>query len=102
MTLPDRELLPDPLGDEDGAHRAHPCTEAFQLLMRALWAQLDAGQAGQLADIPDQDSLRGMLLGVISGPARGLACVINAVPSAVARVLAAHADQDGPDDQDED
>jgi hypothetical protein len=48
MTLPDRELLPDPLGDEDGAHRAHPCTEAFQLLMRALWAQLDAGQAGQV------------------------------------------------------
>lgn len=48
MTLPDRELLPDPLGEDENAHRAHPCTEAFQLLMRALWAQLDAGQANQV------------------------------------------------------
>lgn len=48
MTLPDRELLPDPLGEEHSSHRAHPCTEAFQLLMRALWAQLDAGQASQV------------------------------------------------------
>lgn len=48
MTLPDRELLPDPLGEEDSAHRAHPCTEAFQLLMRALWAQLDADRASQM------------------------------------------------------
>lgn len=48
MTLPDRDLLPDPLGEGDSAHRAHPCTEAFQLLMRALWAQFDAAQANQV------------------------------------------------------
>ncbi len=58
---------------------------------------LSAPEARQLADVPDKDTLRGMMLGVISGPARGLATVINAVPSAVARVLQAHADQDSDD-----
>jgi len=48
MTLPDNELLPDPLEDSETAARAHPCTEAFQLLMRALWSQLDANQASQV------------------------------------------------------
>jgi ribosomal protein L10 len=35
-----------------------------------------------------------MLLGVISGPARGLATVISAVPSGVARVIQAHVDEE--------
>ena len=56
---------------------------------------LDASEAVQLANVPDKDTLRGMLLGVISGPARSLASVINAVPSSVARVLQAHADEGG-------
>lgn len=54
-----------------------------------------AKEAAQLADLPDKDTLRGQLLGVISGPARSLASVINAVPSSVARVIQAHADEDG-------
>jgi len=54
---------------------------------------LSAAEAVQLADVPDKDSLRGMLLGVISGPARGLATVLNEVPSALARVLQARADE---------
>ncbi|MDA8988763.1 50S ribosomal protein L10 [Planctomycetota bacterium] len=53
---------------------------------------LDAASATALADLPDRDSLHAMLLGVISGPARGLATVINAVPASVARVIQAHAD----------
>ena len=56
---------------------------------------LSAAEAVQLADVPDKDTLRGMLLGVISGPARSLASVINAVPSSVARVIQAHADEGG-------
>jgi len=54
---------------------------------------LTAAEAVQLASVPDKDTLRGMLLGVISGPARSLASVVNAVPSSVARVLRAHADE---------
>ena len=55
---------------------------------------LDAANAEALADIPDKEQLRGQLLGVISGPARALATIIHAVPSSVARVLQAHADQE--------
>ena len=53
---------------------------------------LDAGEAAALADVPDRATLQAQLLGVISGPARSLASVINAVPSSVARVIQAHAD----------
>lgn len=54
---------------------------------------LDAEAAQALAALPDRDTLRAMMLGVISGPARGLATVINAVPASVARVIQAHADE---------
>ena len=54
---------------------------------------LDANSAKALAELPDRDTLHAQLLGVISGPARGLATVINAVPSSVARVIQAHADE---------
>lgn len=56
---------------------------------------LDAASAKALADLPDRDTLHAQLLGVISGPARGLATVINAVPGSVARVIQAHADDAG-------
>ena len=54
---------------------------------------LDASEAAALADVPDRDTLRAMLLGVISGPARALASVIAAVPRATARVIQARADE---------
>ena len=54
--------------------------------------------AKALASLPDRDTVNAMLLGVISGPARGLATVINAVPSGLARVLQAHIDSQGGDD----
>jgi large subunit ribosomal protein L10 len=56
---------------------------------------LDAKDAAALADLPDRDTVNAMLLGVISGPARGLATLINAVPSSVARVLQARVDEGG-------
>jgi large subunit ribosomal protein L10 len=56
---------------------------------------LDANSAKALADLPDRDTLHAQLLGVISGPARGLATIIHAVPSSVARVIQAHADEGG-------
>ncbi len=55
---------------------------------------LNGPDAAALADVPDKDQLRGQLLGVISGPARALATIISAVPSSMARVIQAHADQE--------
>ncbi len=54
---------------------------------------LDAKGAKALADLPDRDTLHAMLLGCLAGPSRGLATVINAVPSSVARVIQAHVDE---------
>jgi len=58
---------------------------------------LDAGEAAALAKVPDRQTLQAQLLGVISGPARSLASIVNAVPSSVARVIQAHADSGGED-----
>lgn len=53
---------------------------------------LDSSGAKALADLPDRDTLYAQMLGVISGPARGLATVLNGVPSGLARVIQAHVD----------
>ena len=55
---------------------------------------MGAAEASALADLPDRDTVNAMLLGVISGPARGLATILNAVPSSVARVIQAKADKE--------
>lgn len=54
---------------------------------------LSAADAAQLADVPDRNTLRAMILGAISAPGRNLVCAINAVPGGLARVLQAHVDQ---------
>ncbi|MFT4539092.1 MAG: large subunit ribosomal protein L10 [Planctomycetota bacterium] len=54
---------------------------------------LNGKDAAALAKVPDRPTLQAQLLGVISGPARALASVINAVPSATARVIQARADE---------
>ncbi len=54
---------------------------------------LDASSAAQLADIPDRDTLRAQLLSALNGPARALASVICAVPSATVRVVNARVEQ---------
>ncbi len=58
-------------------------------------AILGPADSASLADIPDTDTLRAMMLGVISGPARSLVGVLNALPSGVARVLSARVDAGG-------
>lgn len=54
---------------------------------------LSAGDAKQLANVPDRDTLRAKILGCLSGPARNLVGTIHAVPGGLARVIQAHADQ---------
>lgn len=54
---------------------------------------LGVQDATALADMPDQNTLRAQLLGVISGPARGLVTALNGLPSGLARVLQARADK---------
>jgi len=62
-------------------------------------SQLGAADAAALADVPDKQTLRAQLLGVLQGPARGLATVLNALPSGVARVLQARVDAAGPPEE---
>jgi ribosomal protein L10 len=47
----------------------------------------------QLADVPDRPTLQSKILGCITGPPRGIVMAMNAVPSALVRVLQARADQ---------
>jgi large subunit ribosomal protein L10 len=54
---------------------------------------LSAKDALALADLPDKRTLRGQLVGCIQGPVRGLVATLNGVPSGLARVLQARADQ---------
>ena len=54
---------------------------------------LDAQGAAAIADLPDRDTANAMLLGVISAPARGLAQVLNGLPSSTVRVLQARVDK---------
>ncbi|MFT5284062.1 MAG: large subunit ribosomal protein L10 [Planctomycetota bacterium] len=58
---------------------------------------LDASSAQALAAIPNKDTLRAMILGVLSAPARSLVGVINAPTGALVRVIQAHVDAEGGD-----
>ena len=57
---------------------------------------LDAADSLALAAIPDRPTLHSKILGCLSGPARGLVCVISGVPGGLARVVQAHVDAGGP------
>jgi len=54
---------------------------------------LDAKGAAALADMPGKDELRAMMLGLLSGPARALAILIQGPGASLARVIQAHADK---------
>jgi large subunit ribosomal protein L10 len=56
---------------------------------------LDAKAAAALADLPGKEELRARLLGLISGPARSLATLLQAPCASLARVLDAHASKAG-------
>ena len=53
---------------------------------------LDAAEAAHLAKLPGRDELRAMMLGAISGPARGLVGLLAAPGGAMARVIQARVD----------
>ena len=54
---------------------------------------LAAKEVDGLADLPDQDQMRGMLLSTVLGPARGIASSLQAVYGGIARALQARIDQ---------
>ncbi|MBL8862738.1 MAG: 50S ribosomal protein L10 [Planctomycetes bacterium] len=54
---------------------------------------LGSADVVELADVPDRATLQARLLGCVSGPARGLVSAMNAVPSALVRLLSARAEQ---------
>lgn len=67
MSLPDRQLVADPLaGNGEGAGTdPHPATRAFQALMRTLWAGLGETEASTLRLDQSTDLRRG---GLASAP----------------------------------
>ena len=50
-------------------------------------------EAASIAGMPDRQTLRAMMVGVISAPARKLATVLNEVGASTARCMQARADQ---------
>lgn len=54
---------------------------------------MNATEAASIAGMPDRQTLRGMMVGVLSAPARKLATVLNEVGASTARCLQARADQ---------
>lgn len=49
MTLSEQELADDPLAEsDDNPAREHPCSQAFELIMRSLWQGIGARAASQL------------------------------------------------------
>ena len=89
-------------GDAEAAiHAAKVCTDSplrkeGKVAVRAgvlSGEVLGESDAKALADVPDRDTLNAQLLGVISGPARQLVGVVNALPAGLARVIQAHADE---------
>ncbi|MFT4648650.1 MAG: large subunit ribosomal protein L10 [Planctomycetota bacterium] len=55
---------------------------------------LDASTAAEVANLPDRDTANAMLLGVISGPGRGLVVSLAGVASNTVRVLQARVDKE--------
>ena len=58
-------------------------------------ASMSAGEAAGIAKMPDKDTLRAMMLGALSGPARQLAALLSEVPASTARVINARAEAGG-------
>ncbi|MEM7311142.1 MAG: 50S ribosomal protein L10 [Planctomycetota bacterium] len=56
---------------------------------------LGAEDAALLANMPGRDELRAMILGCLSGPARGIVQCLAGVPGGLARVIQARVDEAG-------
>lgn len=50
--------------------------------------------AARIADMPDKNTVRSMILSAIQGPARGLAGCLQGLPGGLARVIQARIDKD--------
>ena len=58
-------------------------------------AVIAGAAADTIADMPDRDTVRGMIAGAIAAPARSLATVVNAVGGGFARCIHAKIDKEG-------
>jgi len=56
-------------------------------------AAMGADEAARISDMPDKQTLRGMLCGTILAPARNIASLLSEVPASTARAIKARADQ---------
>lgn len=75
--------------------------KAGKLALRAAVLEgnaLRAADAKALANVPDKQTLRAQLVGVLQAPLRGLAVSLAGLPGGLARVLQARADQAGAPD----
>lgn len=69
-----------------------------KLQYRAAWfdgSLMSGAEAARIAGLPDKQTLRAMLCGVLLAPARQLATVLNELPTSSARALRARAEQSG-------
>jgi len=85
-TISAAKAIKDAFGDD----------EANRIVYRGAYFDgsiMNAEEAVTLASMPDKQTLRGMLCGAVSGPARSLASLLSEVPASTARVLQARADQ---------
>ncbi|MEZ5990093.1 MAG: 50S ribosomal protein L10 [Planctomycetota bacterium] len=55
---------------------------------------IEGPRAGGIADMPDKNTVRSMLLSAIQGPARGLAVALSGLPAGLARCLKQRSEQD--------
>ena len=90
-------------GPEDAIHAAKvvsksPLKKAGKVAVRGGLLEgnlLGAQEAANLADLPGPEELKGMMVGAIAGPMRGLVGVLNAPGSALVRLLQARIDKEG-------
>jgi len=59
-------------------------------------AAYSGASAALIADLPDRHTVNTQLATAISGPARSIACIFNAVAGGLARCIQARVDQAGP------
>lgn len=88
-------------GSEDAIHAAKvlsrsPSAKQGKIAFRGGLLEgslLGSAEAAQMAELPSKDELRAMLLGALSGPARGLVGMLAAPGASLARVLQARIDE---------
>jgi len=71
--------------------------EERTIFFRGAWLDgtaMGEAEAASIPSMPDKDTLRGMIVGALSAPARMLATLMREVPASTARALSARADQE--------